>query len=117
MPRVIVLAVIQSLLLVSGQVALKFALARMLPFGWTRQFFASVLLNWQFALSGLLFGAASVLWMYIVKHFQFSIAYPMVSLSYVFGTVAAIVFFHEDVSALKWIGVGLIMLGCFLIAK
>jgi undecaprenyl phosphate-alpha-L-ara4N flippase subunit ArnE len=40
-----------------------------------------------------------------------------VSLSYVFGMVAAIVFFHEDVSLTKWIGVGLIMVGCCLIAK
>jgi undecaprenyl phosphate-alpha-L-ara4N flippase subunit ArnE len=44
-------------------------------------------------------------------------AYPMVSLSYVFGMLAAIYVFGEDVSALKWTGVILIMLGCTLIAK
>ena len=41
----------------------------------------------------------------------------MVSLSYVFGMIAAIVFFHEPVSATKWLGVLLIMAGCFFIAK
>jgi undecaprenyl phosphate-alpha-L-ara4N flippase subunit ArnE len=41
----------------------------------------------------------------------------MVSLSYVFGMFAAIMFFHEEVSAAKWLGVALIMMGCFLIAK
>jgi undecaprenyl phosphate-alpha-L-ara4N flippase subunit ArnE len=44
-------------------------------------------------------------------------AYPMVSLSYVFGMLAAIIFFHEDVSVTRWIGVLLIMGGCVLIAK
>ena len=33
------------------------------------------------------------------------------------GKVAAIVFFHEDVNLMKWIGVVLIMLGCFFIAR
>jgi drug/metabolite transporter (DMT)-like permease len=41
----------------------------------------------------------------------------MVSLSYVFGMLAAILFFHEEVSMIKWMGVACIVVGCFLIAK
>jgi len=41
----------------------------------------------------------------------------MVSLSYVFGMIAAIIFFHEPVSVSKWLGVLLIMLGCYFIAR
>ena len=96
---------------------LKFALLRMLPFGWTREFWGSLMKNWQFACCGAFFGASSVLWMYIVKHYPLSVAYPMISLSYVFGLLAALVFFHESVSAVKWIGVGFIILGCCLIGK
>jgi len=114
--RVIILAIIQSSLLAGGQVFLKFAL-QMLPFGWTRAFWFSLLLNWQFACSGLFFGTSSILWMYIVKHYPLSVAYPMISLSYVFGLIAAILFFHESVSMMKWVGVSLIILGCCLIAK
>jgi drug/metabolite transporter (DMT)-like permease len=77
----------------------------------------SMLTNWQFAACGACFALASLLWMWIVKVFPFSMAYPMVSLSYVFGMLAAIVFFHEEVSMMKWAGVILIVLGCFLIAK
>lgn len=77
----------------------------------------SALLNWQFALSGLCFGAASLLWMYIIKHYPLSSSYPLVSLSYVFGLVAAMYFFHEEVSLYKWAGVTLIILGCFVISK
>lgn len=90
--RVIVLAVVQSALLAIGQVFLKFALQKMHPFGWTKDFWWHLLINWQFACSGAFFGASSVLWMYIVKHYPLSVAYPMISLSYVFGMLAAIAF-------------------------
>ena len=111
------LAIIQSLLLAGGQVFLKLALSRMEPFGWNWQFWGSLLVNWQFALCGLLYGAGTVLWFYIIKHFPFSMAYPMVSLSYVFGMIAAMMVFHEEVSPTKWIGVLFIMAGCYFIAK
>ena len=115
--RVVMLAVAQSALLAAGQVFLKFGLARMQPFGWSRQFWTSALLNWQFAMSGLTFGASSLLWMHIIKRYPLSVAYPMISLSYVFGMIAAMVFFHEQVSLVKWLGIMFIMIGCCLIAK
>lgn len=111
------LALIQSILLTLGQVTLKFGLMKMEPFGWNKAFWISVLLNWQFALCGICFGMASLLWMYIIKHYPLSSSYPLVSLSYVFGLVAAMFFFHEEVDLSKWIGVALIIAGCFIIAK
>ena len=111
------LAIVQSLLLAGGQVLLKFALARMLPFSMTLDFWKSVFVNWQFAACGRCDAAGSILWCHIIKHYPFSMAYPLVSLSYVFGMIAAIIFFHEHVDLLKWIGVLLIMAGCYLIAR
>ncbi|MDO4190789.1 MAG: GRP family sugar transporter [Bacteroidales bacterium] len=111
------LALIQSAIMALAQVMLKFGLQRMAPFGWNATFWRSALLNWQFACSGLCFGVASLLWMYIIKHYPLSLAYPMVSLSYVFAMLSAIFFFHEHVDLVKWIGVLLIMIGCTLIAK
>lgn len=96
---------------------LKLAMMRMLPFAWTKAFWGSLFTNWHFAACGLFFGAASLLWMYIVKVFPFSMAYPMISLSYVFGMFAAILVFHEEVSMMRWVGVLLIMLGCVFIAR
>lgn len=116
--RLIILSVLQSLLLTGGQVFLKFALGRMTPFGWTRSFWMdSILLNWQFAFCGLCFGSGSLLWMYILKHYPLSMAYPLVSLSYVFGMISALCFFHEAVPLTRWIGVALIMIGCYFIVK
>ena len=116
MYKVIPLTILQCLFLTGGQVLLKFALMRMAPFGWNRAFWSSVLLNWQFAACGLCFLIASLLWMYIVKTFPFSVAYPMVSMSFVIGMIAAVVFFHEQVSWTKWVGVMLIVAGCLFIA-
>ena len=115
--RILTLAFMQSILLAGGQVFLKFALQKMRPFSWTWDFWGSLLVNWQFAACGLCFLAASLLWMYMIKSYPLSVAYPLISLSYVFGMIAAIVFLHEDVSITRWIGVGFIMVGCWLIAK
>lgn len=112
-----ILALVQSAVLAFGQVFLKLGLNRMEPFGWNMSFWRSALLNWQFALSGICFGGASLLWMYIIKKYPLSMAYPLVSLSYVFGLLAAAWIFHEDVNLNKWIGVALIMIGCYIISK
>ena len=115
--RVVFLSIIQSSFLAGGQVFLKFALQKMPTFAWASEFWGRLLLNWQFACSGLLFGSSSILWMYIIKHYPLSVAYPMISLSYIFGLFSAMIFFHESVSMMKWIGVSLIILGCCIVAK
>lgn len=117
MLKLISYALAQCILAVGGQVALKIALARMLPFAWSKAFWTSVFLNWQLAVAGILFGSSSILWMYILKHYPFSTAYPLASLSYVFAMIAGMVFFHENITALKWVGTLFIIFGCGLIAK
>ena len=115
--KIIPYAILQSVLLTGCQVFLKIALTQMPAFAWTRAFWSSMLTNWQFAASGLFFGASSLLWMYMLKTFPLSTAYPMISLSYVFGMFAAMLFFHEEVSLMKWSGVVFIIIGCLLIAR
>lgn len=107
---------VQSMLLCGGQVLMKKALGIMEPFAWSVQWWRDLFTNWWWAATGLCFATASMLWMWIVKHYPLSMAYPMVSLSYVFGMLAAIVFFHEVVPMRRWIGVAFIMVGCVLIA-
>lgn len=96
---------------------MKFGLTKAGDFSFTWRYFGRLFINWQFDLCGLCFGAGSILWMYIIKHYPLSMAYPMVSLSYVMGMLAAIVFFHEQVPLERWIGVFLILSGCVLIAR
>lgn len=115
--QIIPLALVQSLLLSLGQVLLKFALNKMDKFEWALSFFGNLLTNWWLLACGICYGLATILWLYILKKFPFSMAYPMISLSYVFGMFAAIIFFHEQITITRWMGVLLIMGGCFLIVK
>jgi len=115
--RLIILAILQSVLLCSGQVFLKFALQKMGEFAWKWSFFVAQLTNWWWLACGAAYGVGAVLWLYILKHYPFSMAYPLISMSYVFGMIAAVLVFHESVPAIRWIGVLLIMAGCFFIAR
>lgn len=115
--QLIGLSIIQSVMLSLGQLTLKLALAKMPAFGWSARFWGDLLTNWWFLACGLLFGGASVLWMYILKHFPLSMAYPMASMSYVIALVFAVVFLHESIAWNRWLGVALIMIGCIFVAK
>ena len=115
--RLLLISIIQSMLLCGGQVLLKLAMQKAGAFAWSLEFLTRNLTNWWLLACGICYGAATLLWMYIIKNFPFSMADPMISLSYVFGMFAAIVFFHEQIPLTRWIGVFLIMTGCVLIAK
>ncbi len=115
--KLLLTSIVQCLCLAAGQVLLKCALNAMGPMSWSWRFFHSQLTNWWWLGCGMCFMAATVLWMYIIKHFPLSQAYPLISLSYVFGMLAAMIFFHEHIQLSHWIGVGLIMGGCLLIAQ
>ena len=115
--KLIFLSLIQSSLLAAGQVFLKFSLVKMKPFGWNWNFFESLFTNWQFAACGICFGEGSILWMYIVKNFQLSMAYPLTSLSYVVSMIAAMFFFNESIPIVRWVGLFFIITGCCLIVK
>lgn len=111
------LSIIQSIMLSFGQLTLKLALERMPQFSWTAHFWLDLLTNWWFLICGILFGGASILWMYILKHFPLNMAYPMASMSYIFALIFAIIFLHETVAWNRWLGVALIMVGCIFVAK
>ena len=55
--------------------------------------------------------------MYILKNFPLSMAYPLLSLSYVIAMFSAVLFFHESIPLHRWVGCLLIMAGCVLIVK
>lgn len=117
MLKLILLSTIQSLFLVASQIFLKIATAKLGSFRFAKDYFLDLLLCWQLALSGVCIVSATVLWLYILKHFEFSIAYPLISISYIFGMLAAIYIFHETVPLSRWIGVLLILIGVIFVVR
>ena len=116
--KILPLALLQSAFLCATQVLLKFASRSISAFQWKWAWWRDCLLtNWWLLGTGAAGLVAMVLWVYILKHFPFGIAYPLSCLSYVFGLLAAAVIFKENVAWTKWMGVFLVMSGCILIAR
>ena len=115
--KLIILAIIQSILLCGGQLFMKMALNSFEKASWTWSFVASQLTNWWWIVCGVSFTAAGVLWMYILKHWSFSQAYPLSSLAYVFGMFGAMLVFHEHIAWTQWVGILFIMAGCYLVVN
>ncbi|MBP1645558.1 MAG: hypothetical protein H6Q16_1133 [Bacteroidetes bacterium] len=107
----------QSVLLVAAQAFLKISVQSFGKFSWTLNYFKTVFTTWQFAASGVFALAAMLTWMYVLKHYQFSIAYPLLSISYIIGLAVAYFFFQESVPLTRWIGVLIIIVGVFFLVK
>ena len=96
----------------------KVASDKMPSFSWSWAFFRDgIFLNWTLALSGICAIAMMVEWVYMVRNYPFHQVYPLTSLSFLFAMFVSIIFFKESVDLAQWIGVFLILAGCFLIAK
>ena len=58
-----------------------------------------------------------VVWILALSRVQVSIAYPMLSIGYVVNALIAWQFFGEDLNVQRWIGIGFIIVGVFLVAR
>lgn len=63
------------------------------------------------AFSVLLLGCAMLLWLLVLQRIPVSVAYPMLSLNFIFITLAARFIWREPVSLRHWLGVVLIIAG------
>ena len=58
-----------------------------------------------------------LVWIMGLSRVPVSIAYPMLSLGYIVNAVAAHYLFGEAVSVSRWLGIGFIVLGVWLVAR
>ena len=58
-----------------------------------------------------------VVWILALSRVEVSIAYPMLSVGYVVNAIAAYYLFGEAVTPARLIGIGVIILGVFLVAR
>lgn len=117
MLKLIGLIIGQSVLLVAAQTFLKIAVQLFGSFSWSWRFFKTVFTTWQFAVSGVCALLAMLTWMYVLKHYKFSIAYPLLGISYLIGLFSAYFFLHEAIPLTRWIGVIIIIIGVYFVAK
>jgi multidrug transporter EmrE-like cation transporter len=58
-----------------------------------------------------------VVWIMGLSRVPVSVAYPMLSLGYVINAIAAHYLFGEAVTVTRWLGIGFIVLGVWLVAR
>jgi len=69
-------------------------------------------------LAGLACYAVSVVvWILALTRVEVSVAYPMLSVGYVINALAAWLLFAEQLSTQRLAGIGVIIVGCWLVAR
>lgn len=113
------LGLVAIMLLSAGQTALKYGLNNIggvsLGDGMAALF---KLFQTPWVIVGFIFyGLSSVLWLDVLSKLDFSLAFPMVGLTYVFTLLIGRFFFQETVGWERILGVALILGGVFFLAR
>ena len=103
-----------QLLLKAGTNAIgqfEFSTANLAPIGWK-------VATQPHILGGLTCYAVSVVvWIMALSRVEVSIAYPMLSIGYVVNALAAYVLFGEAVGLQRLVGIGIIVIGVYIVAR
>lgn len=65
----------------------------------------------------MVYGLSAVVWLWVLTKAQLSYAYPILALTFPLVVALSAFFFAESVSVLRWIGVGVIVVGVSLLAR
>lgn len=104
-----------------GQVILKKGMGAMGPLTLSFGQLGSIL--WRMATNpyvviGLgIYAMGTILWLTALSRIELSYAYPFASLGYVIMLIASWQLFHENISLMRLVGCGVVVLGVILISK
>jgi len=115
----LVLGLVAMVLVSAGQTSLKAGLNQMGGFkladGLTG---LSKLLRTPWIIAGFVcYGLSSILWLEVLSKLDLSLAFPMVSLTYVFALLIGRYFFQETIGWDRMVGVGFILFGIFFLVR
>jgi drug/metabolite transporter (DMT)-like permease len=65
----------------------------------------------------LVYGLSAVCWLWVLSRAPLSFAYPILSVTFPIVVCASAFLFSELILPLRWLGVGMIMVGVSLLAK
>ncbi len=76
-----------------------------------------VLLNGWFMLGLVLYAVSVVNWLIVLDRMAFSVAYPLMSIGYIFTLALGVLLFREPLSPTRVLGVAVIIAGVVLITR
>ena len=77
----------------------------------------SIRLDFTFIAGVACYVVSLLVWIMGLSRVPVSIAYPLLSLAYIINAIAAYFLFGEAMTVMRWLGLGLIIAGVFLIAR
>jgi multidrug transporter EmrE-like cation transporter len=119
--KVVYTMLLCAVMLTAGQIVWKLGLNRFGAFEMNAAFVRGGLLRLvasPYIVAGLvIYLAATVLWLSVLSRVPLSLAYPLMSISYVLGVVAGWLIFRESVPFTRWLGTFVICAGIVLLSR
>ena len=120
-PVVLVLILLDVILNVTGQLSLKHGMSKIGNFSLSLStlppVFFKAATNLPVLFGLFCYGLGFLVWLIVLSKAEVSYAYPLISLGYVFTAILAWVLFGEAVGEMRMVGIVIICLGVFLIAR
>ena len=79
--------------------------------------FARMATQGYFVLGAACYGISLVVWILGLSRVPVSVAYPLLSVGYIINAIAAHYLFGESVTLARWLGIGFIVVGVWLVAR
>lgn len=76
-----------------------------------------IITNKYIILGTFLYGTSFILWLGALSTLDVSYMYPLLSFGYVITAICAFVFLNENITLIRWVGIALIVIGCFVIGR
>jgi len=118
--EVLLLVLISVLLGVFGQLSLKKGMDNIGNIEIQDLFSSRIFLiaKEKFVIIGItLYAVATLLWLVILSKAELSFAYPLLAIGYVLIAIFSKIFFNENLTAIRFLGILLISIGVFLLLK
>jgi drug/metabolite transporter (DMT)-like permease len=65
----------------------------------------------------VIYGVSTACWLWVLSRARLSVAYPLLSLAFPIVVGFSALFFSESISAIRWVGVGIIVTGVSLLPR
>jgi drug/metabolite transporter (DMT)-like permease len=100
-----------------GGLLLKYGASRLPPTANLYEFLMATMLSLPVVAGVAFYVIPSLLWIQLLRTYDLSKVQPMLALTYVVTPIMAAMFLGETVSALRWAGIALIIVGVGVIAQ
>jgi drug/metabolite transporter (DMT)-like permease len=109
----------------SSQISIKFGLSQVkeerggdsTQSGFFQDNFIFLLTNKLIVIGVILFAISTICWFIAMANLEISVLSPMGSLVFVLTAIFAVIILKEEIPLLRWIGIGLVIFGVYLITR